>query len=168
MPLNLFSMSVLPMKWNKITVLATIPTFHQYLIGVDNKLAKKFENNVGMELPELPKEMPPLTEMVASYMVSLTILNTRVFFVLNFSVIFIMLLVLYCIGCTVICTLHKLGNFAKYVLSSSGFFLTSAAEKTKTQGQNSSKKLKKKTQLLVELSLPFTKLKKKTKLTEIF
>merc|ERR1712226_129650 len=40
---------------------------HQYLVGVDPKLAKKFENNVGMELPELPKEMPPLTEMVASY-----------------------------------------------------------------------------------------------------
>ena len=81
MPLSLFSMSVLLVKWNKKTVLATIPTVHQFLIGVDNKLAKKFENNVGMELPELPKEMPPLTEMVASYMVSLTILNTRVFFV---------------------------------------------------------------------------------------
>ena len=53
-------------------------------MGVDNKLAKKFENNVGMELPELPKEMPPLTEMVASYMVRLTNLSTRVFYVLKF------------------------------------------------------------------------------------
>ena len=41
------------------------------------------------------------------------------------------------------------------------FFLTPAAEKTKTQGQNSSKKLKKKTQTLGGLSLPFAKLKKK-------
>ena len=50
----------------------------------------------------------------------------------------------------------------------SGFFLTPPAEKTKTQGQNSSKKLKEKTQPLGGLSLPYAKLKKKTKITEIF
>ena len=44
-----------------------------------------------------------------------------------------------------------------------GFFLTPAAEKTKTQGQNSSKKLKEKTQPLGGRSLPYAKLKKKTK-----
>ena len=49
-----------------------------------------------------------------------------------------------------------------------GFFLTPPAEKTKTQGQNSSKKLKKKTQPLGGLSLPFAKLKKKTKFHETF
>ena len=43
-----------------------------------------------------------------------------------------------------------------------GFFLTSAAEKTKTQGQNSSKKLKEKTQPLGATLLKFEKLKKKT------
>ena len=42
-----------------------------------------------------------------------------------------------------------------------GFFLTPPAEKTKTQGQNSSKKLKQKTQPLGGLSLPYAKLKKK-------
>ena len=48
-------------------------------------------------------------------------------------------------------------------------FLTPPAEKTKTQGQNSSKKLKNKTQpLLGGLSLPFAKLKKKTKIHETF
>ena len=47
------------------------------------------------------------------------------------------------------------------------FFLTPPAEKTKTQGQNSSKKLKEKTQPLGGLSLPYAKLKKKTKITEI-
>ena len=41
------------------------------------------------------------------------------------------------------------------------FFLTPAAEKTKTQGQNSSKKLKEKTHPLGGRSLPFAKLKKK-------
>ena len=41
------------------------------------------------------------------------------------------------------------------------FFLTSAAEKTKTQGQNSSKKLKEKTQPLGATLLKFKKLKKK-------
>ena len=51
------------------------------------------------------------------------------------------------------------------VMSSSGFFLTPPAEKTKTQGQNSSKKLKKKTQPFGGLSLPYTKLKK-TKFVE--
>ena len=50
----------------------------------------------------------------------------------------------------------------------SGFFLTPPAQKTKTQGQNSSKKLKKKTQPLGGLSLPYAKLKKKTKIHEIF
>ena len=48
------------------------------------------------------------------------------------------------------------------------FFLTPAAEKTKTQGQNSSKKLKEKTQPLGGRSLPYAKLKKKTKTHEIF
>ena len=47
-------------------------------------------------------------------------------------------------------------------------FLTPAAEKTKTQGQNSSKALKEKTQSLGGRSLPFAKLKKKTKTHEIF
>ena len=42
-----------------------------------------------------------------------------------------------------------------------GFFLTPSAEKTKTQGQNSSEKLKEKTQLLGGRSLPYAKLKKK-------
>ena len=46
-------------------------------------------------------------------------------------------------------------------LISAGFFLTPAAEKTKTQGQNSSKKLKEKTQPLGGRSLPYAKLKKK-------
>ena len=45
-----------------------------------------------------------------------------------------------------------------------GFFLTPPAEKTKTQGQNSSKKLKEKTQPLGGLSLPCEKLKKKTQI----
>ena len=42
------------------------------------------------------------------------------------------------------------------------FFLTLTAEKTKTQGQNSSKKLKEKTQPLGATLLKFEKLKKKT------
>ena len=46
-------------------------------------------------------------------------------------------------------------------------FLTPLAEKTKTQGQNSRKKLKKKTQPLGGLSLPYAKLKKKIKTHEI-
>ena len=46
-------------------------------------------------------------------------------------------------------------------LTKSGF-LTSAAKKTKTQGQNSSKKLKGKTQPLGATLLKFEKLKKKT------
>ena len=45
-----------------------------------------------------------------------------------------------------------------------GFFLTSTAEKTKTQAKNSSKKLKQKTQPLGGLCLPCAKLKKKTKI----
>ena len=49
-----------------------------------------------------------------------------------------------------------------------GFFLTSAAEKTKTQGQNSSKKLKEKTQPLGSTLLKFVKLKKKTHLLDKF
>ena len=48
------------------------------------------------------------------------------------------------------------------------FFLTPPAEKTKTQGQNSSKKLKEKTQPLGGLSLPYAKLKKKTKIYKKF
>ena len=48
-------------------------------------------------------------------------------------------------------------------LVSAGFFLTPLAEKTKTQGQNSSKKLKKKTQPLGGTPLKFEKLKKITK-----
>ena len=51
-----------------------------------------------------------------------------------------------------------------HVPFSTGFFLTPPAEKTKTQGQNSSKKLKEKTQPLGGLSLPCAKLKKKTKI----
>ena len=43
----------------------------------------------------------------------------------------------------------------------SGFFLTPAAEKTKTQGKNSSQKLKEKTQPLGGFSLQLGKLKKK-------
>ena len=42
-----------------------------------------------------------------------------------------------------------------------GFFLTSAAEKTKTQGQNSSKKLKEKTQPLGATLLQFVKTQEK-------
>jgi len=45
-----------------------------------------------------------------------------------------------------------------------GFFLTSAVEKTKTQAQNSSQKLKKKTQALGGF---FQKLKKVKKITQI-
>ena len=41
---------------------------------------------------------------------------------------------------------HKTGAFSQ------GFFLTSAVEKTKTQAQNSSQKLKKKTQALGGIS----------------
>ena len=41
------------------------------------------------------------------------------------------------------------------------FFLTSAAEKTKTQGQNSSKKLKEKTQPLGATLLKFVKTQEK-------
>ena len=41
------------------------------------------------------------------------------------------------------------------------FFITPAAEKTKTQGKNSSQKLKEKTQLLGGFYLQFRKLKKK-------
>ena len=41
------------------------------------------------------------------------------------------------------------------------FFLTSAAEKTKTQGQNSSKKLKEKTQPLGATLLQFVKTQEK-------
>ena len=58
--------------------------------------------------------------------------------------------------------------FVAKLLGKSGFFLTPAAEKTKTQGQNSSKKLKEKTQPLGGRSLPYAKLKKKTKTHEIF
>jgi len=44
------------------------------------------------------------------------------------------------------------------------FFLTPAAEKTKTQGQNSSKKLKEKTQPLGATLLQFVKTQEKTHL----
>jgi len=47
------------------------------------------------------------------------------------------------------------------------FFSTPPTEKTKTQGQNSSKKLKEKTQPWGGLSLPYAKLKEKTKIPEI-
>ena len=50
---------------------------------------------------------------------------------------------------------------AKYGLGQA-FFLTSAAEKTKTQGQNSSKKLKEKTQPLGATLLKFLKTQEKT------
>ena len=46
-----------------------------------------------------------------------------------------------------------------------GFFLTPAAEKTKTQEKNSSQKLKEKTQPLGGFSLQDRKLKKKTKIS---
>ena len=46
-----------------------------------------------------------------------------------------------------------------------GFFLTPAAEKTKTQEKNSSQKLKEKTQPLGGFSLQARKLKKKTKIS---
>ena len=49
----------------------------------------------------------------------------------------------------------------RQVLYSAGFFLTSAAEKTKTQGQNSSKKLKEKTQPLGATLLKFVKTQEK-------
>ena len=52
--------------------------------------------------------------------------------------------------------------------SKTGFFLTPPAEKTTSQGQNSSKKLKEKTQPFGGLSLPYAKLKKKTKIHGIF
>ena len=48
------------------------------------------------------------------------------------------------------------------------FFLTSAAEKTKTQGQNSSKKLKEKTQPLGATLLQFVKTQEKTHLLAKF
>ena len=51
--------------------------------------------------------------------------------------------------------------FDRYVLHTSGFFLTSTAEKTKTQGQNSSKKLKEKTQPLGATLLQFVKTQEK-------
>ena len=54
------------------------------------------------------------------------------------------------------------------LLLRSGFFLTLAAEKTKTQGQNSSKKLKEKTQPLGATMLKLKKLKKKTHLLAKF
>ena len=56
----------------------------------------------------------------------------------------------------------------KEARTTAGFFSTPPAKKTKTQGQNSSKKLKEKTQPLGGLSLPYAKLKKKTKIPEIF
>ena len=46
-------------------------------------------------------------------------------------------------------------------MTKAGFFLTSAAEKTKTQGQNSSKKLKEKTQPLGATLLKFVKTQEK-------
>ena len=46
-----------------------------------------------------------------------------------------------------------------------GFFLTPAAEKTKTQEKNSSQTLKEKTQPLGGFSLQVRKLKKKTKIS---
>ena len=49
-----------------------------------------------------------------------------------------------------------------------GFFLTSTAEKTKTQGQNSSKKLREKTQPLRSTLLKFVKLKKNSSFGQIF
>ena len=45
------------------------------------------------------------------------------------------------------------------------FFITPAAEKTKTQGKNSSQKLKEKTQLQGGFYHQFRKLKKKTKMS---
>ena len=54
------------------------------------------------------------------------------------------------------------------VYRTGSFFQHLPPKKTKTQGQNSSKKLKKKTQPLGGLSLPYAKLKKKTKFHETF
>ena len=79
-------------------------------------------------------------------------------------------------GCTLPTLMHKYESvqvcysiylllYSTVVLLTPGFFLTPPAE---TQGQNSSKKLKKKTQPLGGLSLPFAKLKKKTKFHETF
>ena len=42
---------------------------HKYLEGIDAKLAKSYKTKVGKDLPDLPKEMPALPEMVASYQV---------------------------------------------------------------------------------------------------
>ena len=51
----------------------------------------------------------------------------------------------------------------EYLRLEQAFFLTPPTKKTKTQGQNSSKKLKKKTQPLGGTPLKFEKLKKITK-----
>ena len=53
-------------------------------------------------------------------------------------------------------------RFMQTVDLTSGFFLTPAAEKTKTQGKNSSQKLKEKTQPPGGFSLQLGKFKKKT------
>ena len=52
-----------------------------------------------------------------------------------------------------------------FIATNTGFFLTPAAEKTKTQEKNSSQKLKEKTQPLGGFSLQDRKLKKKTKIS---
>ena len=56
---------------------------------------------------------------------------------------------------------YKAIAFELFTLSSGSFFLTPAAEKTKTQGQNSSQKLKKKTEALGSNSSHGLKLKEK-------
>ena len=61
-----------------------------------------------------------------------------------------------------------MGYLSVNILLAQAFFLTPAAKKTKSQGQNSSKKLKEKTRPLGGRSLPYAKLKKKTKTQEIF
>ena len=69
------------------------------------------------------------------------------------------------------CGLHCCRNSEQKIgtgRSTPGFSLTPAAGKTKTQGQNSSKKLKEKTQPLGSTLLRFVKLKKKTHLLDKF
>ena len=61
-----------------------------------------------------------------------------------------------------------MGYLSVNILLAQAFFLTPAAKKNKSQGQNSSKKLKEKNQPLGGRSLPYEKLKKKTKTQEIF
>ena len=42
---------------------------HQYLLGVDKKLANMLKKNIKEDLPDLPKDMPSLSDMVTSFQV---------------------------------------------------------------------------------------------------